>query len=321
MRTRRWLGVFGLVLTGGATAAQTFRDCSDCSRMVVIPGGTFTMGSPETEPERKKFEGPRSNVKVTSFAIGATEVTRGEYAVFVRETGRPAPPNGCFEFGFVEVLYSTDVIDQMMNRSASWRDPGFQQTDQHPVTCVSWQDTKDYVEWLARKIGKPYRLPSEAEWEYAARAGTTSPYPWGNDEEAACRYANVGDASVQRTNRIIRDQVEKGVARGELVLRMVHCDDGSPYTAPVGKYQPNAFGLYDMIGNVWEYVEDCWQEALPENGLPHEEASCASRRVRGGSWDDSPSELRSARRSRVKPDIPRNDGGFRVARDLTPGEF
>jgi formylglycine-generating enzyme len=321
MAHRKWLPVLCLLFSASAApAVPTSQDCPDCSRMVVIHGGVFTMGSPDNEPERKKFEGPRNNVKVESFAIGTTEVTRGQYAVFVNETHRPLPTNGCFKFGFVDVLYSTDVSDKDIDRNASWRNPGFPQTDQHPVTCISWQDAKDYTEWLARKTGKAYRLPSEAEWEFAARAGTTSIFYWGGDENAACRYGNVGDATLLRTNRIVRGQVEKGVASGELALRFAKCDDGTPYTAPVGSHQPNAFGLYDMIGNVWEYVEDCWQESLPEDSRAHEEPSCAARRVRGGSWDDSPPELRSARRSRTKPDMARNDGGFRVARDLSPAE-
>jgi sulfatase modifying factor 1 len=318
---RQWLFGFCMLFACSLPAAETFRDCPDCSQMVVIRGGSFTMGSPENEPERKKFEGPRSNVRIESFAIGATEVTRGQYAVFVRDTRRPPPAHGCFLFGFNDVVFSTDVDEQVMDQKASWRNPGFQQTDKHPVTCVSWQDAKDYAEWLAHKTGRPYRLPSEAEWEYAARAGSTSTFQWGSNENEACRYANVGDLSLLHANQIVRGQAEKGVAAGQLDLRLVHCDDGVPYTSPVGRYQPNSFGLYDMIGNVWEYVADCWQESLPENGVAHDEPSCAFRRVRGGSWDDSPPELRSARRSRVKLNVPRNDGGFRLARDLTPAEL
>jgi formylglycine-generating enzyme required for sulfatase activity len=186
---------------------------------------------------------------------------------------------------------------------------------------VSWQDGKDYAAWLARKTGRPYRLPSEAEWEYAARAGSTSIFSWGSDENASCRYANAGDSSLMRANAIVRGQVDTALRAGDRSLRFVQCDDGGPYTTAVGRYQPNAFGLYDTIGNVWEYVEDCWRESLPENGDAHEQAVCDSRRVRGGSWDDAPPELRSARRSRVKPDLPRNDGGFRLARDLTAAEL
>lgn len=318
---RTWFGGVCLFLTTSVLAAQTFQDCPDCSRMVVLRGGTFTMGSPESEPERHKSEGPRSQVKVETFAIGETEVTRGQYAVFVKETRRQLPARGCYTFGINnDVVFSSDAGEKLSDPHASWLNPGFEQTDEHPVTCVSWQDAQDYVSWLARKTGRAYRLPSEAEWEYAARAGSTSMFPWGSDENDACRYANVGDRSLLRANTIVRGQVETALRTGQLVLRFAQCDDGSAYTTAVGQHQPNAFGLYDMIGNVWEYVEDCWQESLPDSGRAHEETSCGLRRVRGGSWDDSPAELRSARRSRVKPDLRRNDDGFRVARDLTAAE-
>jgi formylglycine-generating enzyme required for sulfatase activity len=208
-----------------------------------------------------------------------------------------------------------------MDPRASWRDPGFAQTDQHPVTCISWEDANDYVSWLTQKTGKQYRLPSDAEFEYATRAGTRTIFPWGADENNACRYGNVGDLSLLSTNAIVRSQVETALREGQLRLRFVKCDDGNPYTAAVGQYAPNSFGLYDTIGNVWEYIADCWQESLPESGVAHDEAACKSRRARGGSWDDSPAELRSARRSRVKPDVPRNDAGFRVARQLTAAEL
>ena len=319
---RQWLFGAWILLSATAPAAETFRDCAGCSRMVAVRGGTFTMGSPADEPERKKFEGPRSDVQIAPFAIGETEVTRGQYATFVKETRRQPPANGCFTFAINNtIVYSTDVTDQSMDPHASWRNPGFKQTDKHPVTCISWHDAADYAEWLAHKTGKPYRLPSEAEWEYAARAGSTSTYFWGQDEEQVCPYANVGDPSLLRVNPIIRGQVETALSQGNLALRFVHCTDGTPYTSPVGSYKPNKLGLYDMIGNVWEYVADCWQEALPENGIAHEATPCDYRRVRGGSWDDSPPELRSARRSRVKPDVPRNDGGFRLARDLDAAEI
>jgi len=246
---RVWLFGMLCLFASAVPAAEVLQDCRDCSRMVVIPGGTFTMGSPENEPERLKFEGPRAEVKVRRFALGETEVTRKQYAVFVRETRRASHSRGCFKYGFNDVVYSSDV-EQAMDPQATWRNPGFEQTDAHPVTCVSWQDAKDYAAWLARKTGQPYRLPSEAEWEFAARAGTASMFPWGTDENAACRYGNVGDASLLRANAIVRGQVEAGLRAGHLNLRFVNCDDGSPYTAIVGKREPNALGLYDTIGNV-----------------------------------------------------------------------
>lgn len=318
---REWLLGVWLLFASSVPAAETFQDCPDCLRMIVIRGGTFTMGSPENERERLKFEGPQRQVKVDSFAIGETEVTRGQYAIFVKETRRQPPAQGCFKFGFNNTVFSSEVSEKDMDPKASWRNPGFEQTDEHPVTCVSWQDAKDYAAWLAHKTSQAYRLPSEAEWEYATRAGSTSIFPWGSDENEACRYANVGGPSLLGANRIIRGQVDTALREGQLRLRFVQCDDGSPYTTAVRRHQPNPFGLYDTIGNVWEYIEDCWQESLPESGRAHEETSCKSRRARGGSWDDSPPELRSARRSRVKPDIPRNDGGFRLARDLTSAEI
>jgi formylglycine-generating enzyme required for sulfatase activity len=304
-----------------AAAAASMRDCRECPRMVALPGGSFTMGSPESEPERKKFEGPRSGVAVAAFAMGESEVTRAQYAVFVQDTHRPDPAAGCFNFGFNELFDSSDVDAEVMDPRTSWHAHSFAQTDDHPVTCVSWQDAHDYAAWLARRTGKPYRLPSEAEWEYAARGGTTSIFFWGVDETGACRHANVADTSLRRENRTVRKQIEDAQRAGSSAVRFVECDDGFAYTEPVRRHPPNAFGLYDVIGNVWEYVADCWQEALPDTGAAHDAEDCAYRRVRGGSWDDAPAELRSARRSRVKPDAPRNDAGFRVARDLTRQEM
>src|SRR6185369_11297082 len=154
MRGRSLLAIVFL-LAAGAAAADTLQDCRHCPRLVVIAGGTFTMGSPEDEPDRLKFEGPRAGVRVATFAIGETEVTRAQYAAFVTATHRPPPSGGCFEFGF-------GGPDGITNPHASWRNPGFGQTDAHPVTCISWQDAHDYAAWLAKATGKPYRLPSEA---------------------------------------------------------------------------------------------------------------------------------------------------------------
>ena len=192
----------------------------------------------------------RREVKVESFAIGQMEVTRGQYAIFVKETQRQPPAQGCYTFGINNDVIFTNDVEKLMDPHASWLNPGFDQTDEHPVTCVSWQDAKDYVTWLARKTGRAYRLPSEAEWEYAARASTSSAFPWGSDENGACRYANVGDPTLLHTNSIVRGQVDRSLRAGQLVLRFVQCDDGSAYTAAVGRYQPNPLGLYDMIGTI-----------------------------------------------------------------------
>lgn len=289
--------------------SRVFQDCPDCPRMVEISGGTFTMGSPPTERERKKLEGPRENVSVVSFSIGETEVTRAQYAAFVRETRRPDPP-GCFTFGFIS------FGDSVLDTNASWRKLPFEQTNDHPVVCVSWYDASDYAAWLSRKTGHKYRLPSEAEWEYAARAGTTTIFFWGTDENQACEYANGGDSTLLRASPKIQDVVDQSLREGDAGARLLRCSDGNAYTAPVRKYRPNAFGLYDMTGNVWEWVEDCWYEALPTDRRAQTEPSCASRRARGGCWNDFPEELRSARRTRVQPNERANYLGFRLVRDM-----
>lgn len=312
-----------VLLSGVASAnerhAMDTRDCANCPRMVVIPSGTFTMGSPLDEPDRLRSEGPRADVAVADFAIGASEVTRGQYAAFVKATHRPPPVHGCYQFGFNPVDVSAPDASTM-TPDGSWRNPGFPQTDDHPVTCISWQDASDYAAWLAKKTGKAYRLPSEAEWEYAARAGVQTRFFWGVDENAACGFANVADPVLLRANATVRRLIEEAMSKGDQTLRIPSCEDGVPYTSPVAKFRANAFGLYDVTGNVWEYVADCWQESLPESGSAYQSSGCDSRRVRGGSWDDTPPEMRLARRSRVKPDVPRNDAGFRVARDLAAAE-
>jgi formylglycine-generating enzyme required for sulfatase activity len=299
----------GILFASSILANETLKDCPDCPNMVVIRGGTFTMGSPVDELERKKYEGPRAGVRVAGFAIGETEITRKQYAAFADETQRAS--SGCFTFGFISL---TD--DTLLDLKASWRNPGFAQSDNDPVVCISWQDASDYTAWLSRKTGQHYRLPSEAEWEYAARAGANSRFFWGDDETRACKYVNGGDPTLLRALPALPAQIAKDLAEGDIGARVVTCNDGAAFTAPVRSFRPNAFGLYDMLGNAWEYVEDCWYEELPTNEVAHVEVTCDSRRSRGGSWDDYPMDFRLARRSRVKPDLRRNDAGFRVARSL-----
>jgi formylglycine-generating enzyme len=303
-----WLLGAWILFAQGALASETFSDCADCPRMVKVPGGTFTMGSPASEPERRRFEGPQSDVKVASFAIGETEITFRQYEAFVKATKR-STRGGCFTYGF-----SSFTDPTVLDPDASYRNPAFEQTADHPAVCVSWEDAKDYAAWLTRKTGHTYRLPSEAEWEYAVRAGTTSTFFWGNDEDRGCAHMNGGDLSLLRALPVLREYIAKDLSNGDAGARFVKCDDGSAFTSVVRRYQPNAFGLYDMIGNVWEWVEDCWYEALPTSGAAHVEESCEFRRTRGGSWDDYPEELRSARRSRAKPNARRNDSGFRLVR-------
>ncbi|MDP1613816.1 MAG: SUMF1/EgtB/PvdO family nonheme iron enzyme [Sulfuritalea sp.] len=275
---------------------QEFTDCVDCPDMVVLPSGSFKMGSPDSEAGRYDDEGPRHEVRIGyRFAVGKFEVTRGQFGRFVRETGRA--------MGSCKGWDGKDYVDQP---GKNWEKPGWDQDDKHPVVCVSWEDAKAYVEWLSRRSGKVYRLLSESEWEYAARAGTTSARYWGESADEACRYANVAD------------QTQK---EARYTGSFFGCRDGYAETAPVGKFLPNAYGLYDMIGNAQEWVEDCGTNnyrGAPSDGLAWTSncSSAGSRVARGGGWDDVPRGARSAVRFWFPPGIRPSFGGFRVARTL-----
>jgi formylglycine-generating enzyme required for sulfatase activity len=264
----------------GLRPKDTFRECENCPEMVVVPAGSFTMGSPAGEKDRGGDEGPQHVVTFgRPFGVGKLHVTIDQFAEFVRETAYRASST-C---GRAE--------------GSSWRNPGYAQEGSHPVVCVSWDDAKAYVDWLSRKTGRPYRLLSEAEWEYAARGRLSSgAYPrfwFGDDEKELCRYGN-----------------SKGVS----------CNDGYSFTSPAGHYQPNAFGLYDLSGNAWQWTADCWHDSYngaPSDGSAWTAGTCSGRVVRGGSWGEAARELRSARR--LSGDAA--DGnriGFRVARTFVP---
>jgi formylglycine-generating enzyme required for sulfatase activity len=265
--------------------------------MVVVPAGSFTMGSPASEAGRYDNEGPQHPVTIgRSFAAGKFEVTRAEFAAFVREAG--------YQSG------SSCWIDPGGGKRADtagkgWRDPGYSQTDRDPVVCVSWDDAQAYVAWLGQTTGKSYRLLSEAEWEYAARGGTGTSRYWGDSPSAACGYANVYDLTGKRMLGYDWENHD--------------CDDGEAHTSPVGHYRPNGFGLYDMIGNVWERVEDCWHVTYggaPSDGSAWSGGDCSKRVLRGGSWGNLPRLARAAYRNWSDSEDPYNNDGFRVARTL-----
>jgi formylglycine-generating enzyme required for sulfatase activity len=229
-----------------------------------------------------------------SFALGKYVVTRGEYAAFVRETGHPAG-DGCSPDGS-----NPDGYTWNKTPGVNWQNPGFRQTDRDPVVCVSWQDAQAYVSWLNRKVhrsGGPYRLPSESDWEYAARAGATAKFWWGDDVGGAPDHAWYKENSGGNTH-------------------------------PVGTRPANAFGLYDMAGNVWQWTEDCYTESsagAPTDGRAKETGAGDPRpngttrclRVdRGGSWVFPAWLLRSATRERNPDDYRDAIMGFRVARAL-----
>jgi len=280
----------------------TFEDCPFCPRMVVIPGGSFVMGSPPEDPMRHKNEGPQITVTIATFAVAETEVTRGQFAAFAKETNRE-PVKGCITDRDRDGEGADDP-------TASWLDPGYEQAPEHPVVCVSWQDAKDFAAWLSRKTGKGYRLLGEAEWEYAARGGTTTTFFWGQVAEVGCRTMNGGDRAYKRAEPTNRNLI-------------VECDDGVAFTAPVGSYPANPFGLRDITGNAWELVEDCYQpslEQIPTDGKPRTSDTCAEHGTRGGSLDDYPEDLRIASRHHVKSEARWGNTGFRVARSLSGAE-
>ena len=276
-------------------SGDVFRDCPACPALVVVPAGTFPMGSDRRDDESDDDERPRHRVAVGSFALGVHEVTLDEYAVFVEATGRAG--NQCWAF---------DAGDESWDwrAEASWRSPGYSQAGDHPVVCVSWQDAQAYVRWLRTETGEEYRLPSESEWEYAARAGTATRRHWGNGSDDQCAYANGADGTAKRrfTDWTVAD-----------------CVDGALWTSPVGALGANGFGLHDMLGNVWEWVADCWHadyDGAPLDGTAWTGDDCDRRVLRGGSWYNTPRFLRAATRDWDVPGLRFSYVGFRVARTL-----
>jgi len=261
--------------------------------MIQIPAGEFLMGSPEDEPGRDSDEGPQHEVQVPAFAIARTETTVGQFRAFVEDTGYETDAesgNGCFAWNA-----NHNKWEQLKERD--WRNPGFTQTEAHPVICVSWNDTVAYAGWLSKQTGERYRLPTEAEWEYAARAGTTTPF-WTGDciHTDQANYGGNVDYNGCGANT--------GVSRGQ--------------TVAAGSLQANAWGLHDTAGNVWEWVQDCWHDSYrgaPADGSAWEEPGCARRVVRGGGWFSRPQLVRSANRYGYAPDAAYDILGFRLARD------
>lgn len=277
------------------TAVQAFADCTGCPELVTIPAGSGMFGSPETEPGRETDEERAREIAIAkSFALGRYEVTRAQFEAFVKDSGHRVEA-GCFVW-----LGQKWALD----RSRSWSDPGFKQSAEDPVVCVSWADATAYAAWLAKKTGKAYRLPTEFEWEYAARAGGRAARHWGDDAATICRFGNGADLAAQK-------------AYPEWPVSA--CDDGFVHTAPVGRFQANPFGLFDMLGNVAEWTSDCWKGAGSETASAGEAGpsatDCNRRVVRGGAFNYTQRLLRSAARLKANTTGRIFNLGFRVARD------
>jgi formylglycine-generating enzyme required for sulfatase activity len=275
-----------------AKPAGKVKACQNCPEMVAIPAGTFMMGSPSGEDGRQDNEGPQTKISIRAFSMGKYPVTRGQFDEFVKATGYK-PARRCFADmrGNGKFAVTSD---------ANYTNTGFHQTDQDPVVCVSWDDAKAYVQWLAEGSGKAYRLPSESEWEYAARAGATGSRYWGDSADDACDYADAADRSA-------RNKYPN--------WKVVDCDDGYSYTAPVGKFKPNKFGLYDVLGNVKQWVADCATETISE--IPTDGSSggdqCEVHSLRGSSWESLPDVMRLADRQTGHAGEAGIHIGFRVA--------
>lgn len=286
-----------------------FRDCVDCPVMIEIPAGSFLMGTAEadrlTDPRTGKpatNDGPQHRVDIEyRFAMGKYEVTTAEFGSFVAATGyRPEGP--CMEFSPPESFRISD--------DTTWNQTGFPQTERSPVVCISYYDALAYTNWLSERTKRNYRIPTEAEWEYAARSGTTTPYFWGDSRLDTCSYANVRSAGADTISdrQAIADKQDG-----------FPCDDGFVHSSPVGSFMPNNFGLYDIQGNVWEWVADCnhknYTDAPADGSAWLDSSGCQFGVIRSGSFlnlvERSSTTVRAGRPREGRA----TNMGFRVVRD------
>ena len=267
------------ISTAEGRSGTVFKDCTECPEMVEIPAGSFEMGSNENFTGNADWDNrykPVHSVRISkTFALAKTELTRGQFAAFVSASGYDAG-NSCS-------IWTGSKWEDTAGRN--WRNPGFSQSDADPVTCVNWEDAQAYVQWLSQKSGKSYRLPSEAEWEYACKAGSTQAYCGSDSVDSVAWYNG---------------------------------NSGSKTHAVAGK-QANAWGLFDMTGNVWEWTQDCWNETYsgaPTDGTAWSSGTCGQRAIRGGSWYYAPQIVRAAVRSGGDTTLRNYFRGFRLARML-----
>jgi sulfatase modifying factor 1 len=287
--------VSAVVSAAGPKPGSVIRDCPTCPALTVVPAGRFKQGSNHADGNSATFEKPPHWVLIARpFAISTSAVTVDEFRPFITASGRDM--RGC------------DTYDDRwrIRPDANWENPGFVQTGSHPVTCVSWEDAKAYAGWLSRTTGHAYRLPSAAEWEYAARAGGEAVRPWNPDGSGACASANVAD---QRA------------AHRYPGWTVFPCDDGYVYTAPVGSFKANSFGLNDMLGNVFQWTDDCWHAdytGVPTDGSSRTYGDCSERELRGGSWFTTPEFVRASYRNHFGVNYRTSSVGIRLVRDIAP---
>jgi formylglycine-generating enzyme required for sulfatase activity len=287
----------------------------------LIPAGEFKMGSAESadaaaaffdktygevcgvQADSFKDEHPEHRVRISkSFYLGTYHVTRGQYGQFIKGSAYKTDAEKGDDPG--ADAWDPEKKTFRFGKGHTWRNAGFEQTDEHPVVNVTWNDAIAFCKWLSIKEGKTYRLPTEAEWEYACRAGTTTRYYSGDDPETLAKVANVADATAK--------------ARFPAWPCTINASDGYVFTSPVGQFKPNAFGLYDMHGNAWQWCAD-WYGADYYGKSPVDDPtgpdSGGGRVLRGGSWVNGPDVARSACRDRCMVGFRYNSAGFRLARD------
>ncbi|WP_110973147.1 dihydropyoverdine dehydrogenase [Pseudomonas huaxiensis] len=265
-------------LAADATPGAVLRDCkAACPDMVVLPAGSYMMGTPDDEVGRQPDESPLHQVTFAKpFAISRYQVTAGEWDAYVRESGAKIADG-----------------DTRPGRECKASKPRYKQGPKQPAVCMSYHDVENYVAWLSKKTGKHYRMVSEAEREYAARAGSTGPFPFPLDPDA--------DYEISRNANVYGPK------------------DGYSFTSPVGSYAPNDFGVYDMHGNVYEWVADCYHDSYvgaPADGSAWTTAGCDIVNIRGNDWGEAPIFSRSGNRNNAHATARGDWIGFRVAREL-----
>ncbi len=280
--------------------AETFQDCDACPQMVVLPAGKAWLGVEPFEANTKRGDVGLREVSIDyQLAVASAEVSRAEYRAFMESSGHQMATAGCNTWGVNRILGYV--------KNHRWDAPGFPQNESHPVVCVSHVDATAYASWLREKTGKPYRLLSSTEFEYAARAGTRGPWFWGLDSADACEYANVADVHFRRNFDY---------------APVFHCDDGYLHTAPVRSYKPNGWGLYDLLGNAWEWTDDCLHrdpQNIPLDGsawLAVDGGECDRRTPRGGSWVSGQDWVRAGAQAGDRAPYHSQLLGFRVAMTL-----
>lgn len=288
------------VLSDGAklpvvAAGTIIKDCPTCLAMTMLPAAQFKQGSLVTDSSASSFEKPQHWVIIGHPpAMAINLVTVDEFREFADATKRDM--QGC------------DTYDGAwkLRAEGSWKNPGFKQTGTHPVTCISWSDAVAYADWYSAKTGHHYRLPTASEWEYSARAGSDAVQQWGNTAANACMFANVADQSA---------------ARRYPGWASFACSDGYINTSPVGAFKANAFGLEDMLGNVFQWTEDCWHpdyRGAPVDGSSRKDGDCKEHELRGGSWFTKPAYVRANYRNHFAADYRASSVGIRLVRDPSP---